>query len=455
MHRDTEIPGLASADAPDSLRAVARDVLAAALAAVAPDAAVRRHVGRAGDRLHAGGAAYDLAATRQVVVVGAGKAGGPMAQAVEALLDDRLTAGLVIVKDGHAVPTARVALREAAHPLPDARGLAATAQLLALLRDRRPDDLVIVLLSGGASALLEQPAPGLMLADLRATTDLLLRAGASIQEVNAVRKHLSVVKGGGLARAAAPAAVLVLVLSDVVGDPLDVIASGPAAPDPTTYADAASVLDRYGLWDQVPAAVAAHLRAGLAGARPETPKPGDPVFARVQHVIVGNNAQAAAAAAARARALGFHAAVLTTFVEGEAREVGRLLAALAREEVAHSRPLPRPACLVLGGETTVTVRGDGLGGRNQEVALGAVEGLAGLPDVLVLSAATDGGDGPTAAAGAWADGATLARARALGLDPRAALARNDAYRFFAPLDALVVTGPTRTNVTDLLFVFAR
>jgi hydroxypyruvate reductase len=178
-------------------------------------------------------------------------------------------------------------------------------------------------------------------------------------------------------------------------------------------------------------------------------------LARVQHVIVGNNAQAAAAAAARARALGFHAAVLTTFVEGEAREVGRLLAALAREEVAHGRPLPRPACLVLGGETTVTVRGDGLGGRNQEVALGAVEGLAGLPDVLVLSAATDGGDGPTDAAGAWADGATLARARALGLDPRAALARNDAYRFFAPLDALVVTGPTRTNVNDLLFVFAR
>jgi hydroxypyruvate reductase len=438
---------------PAEQRAIARDVLAAALAAVAPDAAIRRHLRREDDRLVAGSAAYDLSAGRRLVV-GAGKASGLMARGVEEVLGDRVDAGLVIVKDGHAVPTERVRLREAAHPLPDARGVAATSELLALVRGLGADDLVILLLSGGGSALLEQPAAGLSLAALQATTDLLLRSGASIQELNAVRKHLSAVKGGGLARAAAPAAVLDLVLSDVVGSPLDVIASGPAAPDPTTYADAAGVLTRYGLWDQVPEPVAAHLRAGLAGGRPETPKPGDPLFERVAHVIVGSNAHAAEAAVARASALGLNAPLLSTYVEGEAREVGRVLAALARELATSGRPVARPACLVLGGETTVTVRGDGLGGRNQEVALGAVVGLAGLPDVLVLGAATDGGDGPTDAAGAWADGTTLARAQALGLDPHAFLARNDAYHFFAPLGDLSITGPTLTNVNDLMFVYA-
>jgi hydroxypyruvate reductase len=438
---------------PAEQRAIARDVLAAALAAVAPDAAIRRHLRRDGDRVVAGGATYDLSAGRRLVV-GAGKASGLMARGVEDVLGDRVDAGLVIVKDGHAVPTARVTLREAAHPLPDARGVAAAAELLALVRGLRADDLVILLLSGGGSALLEQPAAGLSLDALQDTTDLLLRSGASIQELNAVRKHLSAVKGGGLARAAAPAAVLALVLSDVVGSPLDVIASGPAAPDPTTYADAAGVLTRYGLWDAVPAPVVAHLRAGVAGERPETPKPGDPLFERVAHVIVGSNAHAAEAAVARARALGLNALLLSTYVEGEAREVGRVLAALARELATSGRPVARPACLVLGGETTVTVRGDGLGGRNQEVALGAVAGLAGLTDVLVLGAATDGGDGPTAAAGAWADGASLARAQALDLDPYAFLARNDAYHFFAPLGDLSITGPTLTNVNDLMFVYA-
>jgi hydroxypyruvate reductase len=435
-------------------RQLAREVLAAALTAVAPAAAVRRHLRRDGDRLLANDVAYDLARYRRVRVVGAGKASGAMAAAVEALLGDRLDRGLVVVKDGYTAPTTRIALREASHPTPDARGLAATAEMLRLVRDLRADDLLVVLLSGGGSALLEQPVPGLDLPALQATTGLLLRAGAAIGEVNAVRKHLSLVKGGGLARVAAPATVLALVLSDVLGDPLDVIASGPLAPDSTTYADAGGVLARYRLWDRVPPGVAEHLRAGIAGRAPETPKAGDPVFARIRHIIVGHNALAADAATERARALGLNTLLLSTYVEGEAREVGRVLAALARELADRGAPLRRPACLVLGGETTVTVRGDGLGGRNQEVALGAVAGLAGLRDVLVLSAATDGGDGPTDAAGAWADGTSMDRATALGLDARAHLARNDAYHFFAALGDLVRTGPTLTNVNDLMFVYA-
>lgn len=435
-------------------RDIARDVLAAALAAVAPAAAVGRHLRRDGAALLVAGRRYDLDAYRRVLAVGAGKASAQMAQAIEPLLAPYLSAGLVVTKDAHSVPTALVQVREASHPLPDARGVRATAELLALVEGLGRDDLVVLLLSGGGSALLEQPVSGATLDDLQATTDALLRAGASINELNAVRKHLSAVKGGGLARAIAPAALLVLVLSDVVGSPLDVIASGPAAPDPTTYADALEVLARYALLQTAPPAVVAHLEAGRRGEQPETPKPGDPLFDRVQHAIVGDNTQAAAAALERARTLGLNALLLSTYVEGEAREVGRVLAALARELCATGRPLARPACLVLGGETTVSVRGAGLGGRNQEVALGAVAGLAGLHDVLVLSAATDGGDGPTDAAGAFVDGSTQARAAARALAPHAFLARNDAYHFFAPLGDLLVTGPTLTNVNDLMFVYA-
>jgi hydroxypyruvate reductase len=438
----------------DAARAHAQAILAAGLAAVAPRTALARHLRREGDLLLADGVAYDLGAHARVLLVGAGKASAEMAAAVEDLLGPHVSDGLVITKDGHAVPTRRVAVREASHPLPDARGVAATAALRALLDSAGERDLVLVLLSGGGSALLEQPADGLTLGDLQTTTDALLRAGATIDELNAVRKHLSAVKGGNLARAAAPAKVLVLVLSDVVGNPLDVIASGPCAPDPTTYADALAVLARYQLAEAVPPAVRAHLEAGARDERPETPKPGDPVFARVRHVIIGDNAQAAAACVAEAERRGLRALLLSTFVEGEAREVGRVLGALARELRVHGRPLAPPACLVLGGETTVTVRGPGRGGRNQEVALGAARALAGLADLLVVSVATDGGDGPTDAAGACADGTTLARAAALGLDPQAHLARNDAYPFFQALGDLLVTGPTRTNVNDLLLVLA-
>jgi glycerate 2-kinase len=431
-------------------------VARAALAAVEPGAAVRRHVQRRGSRLTIGGQAYELDAVDRIWVAGGGKAATAMAGALASLLGRRLAGGLVVTRYGHADPgidTGPIEVVEAGHPLPDGAGMAATQRLAGLLRQATARDLVLVLLSGGASALLTLPAEGVSLEDLVETTELLLRSGATIGELNAVRKHLSQIKGGGLARLAAPAPVAALVLSDVVGDPLHVIASGPTSPDATTFADAWAAVEHYGLAKRLPAAVAAHLRAGLEGERAETLKPGEALFRRVQNVIVGSNRLAAEAAVDSARALGFNALLLSTFVEGEAREVGRVAAALAREVVAHGRPVARPACLVWGGETTVTVRGQGKGGRNQELALAGALALEDLPGVVLLALGTDGSDGPTDAAGAVAGGQTVARARALGLDPRAHLANNDAYPFFDALGDLLRTGPTGTNVNDLLFIW--
>jgi hydroxypyruvate reductase len=338
--------------------------------------------------------------------------------------------------------------------MPDQAGVDATRGIAELLGTAGDGDLVICVVSGGGSALLTLPADDISLADLQQTTDALLRCGATINEVNVVRKHLDAVKGGGLARLAAPAPVITLVLSDVVGNPLDAIASGPTVGDSSTFADAASVFDRYGLWDNVPASVANRLRDGAAGRIPDTPESADPLFARNQTVLVGSNLLACEAAAATAQALGFNALVLTTYVEGEAREAGRVLAGLLREVDASSHPLARPCCIVAGGETTVTVRGEGRGGRNQELALSAAFALRGLRDVLLASIGTDGNDGPTDAAGAWVDGTTLERAEALGLDPDQFLANNDSYTFFDRLGDLIRTGPTNTNVNDLYLLFA-
>lgn len=443
-------------------------ILAAALVAVEPAAAVQAQLRRDGDTLVVGERSYDLTAYERVFVVGAGKAGAPMAQAVAAILADRLTAGLVIIKDlqDEALPGAepapaepasasnRLLILPARHPLPDQRGVNATQRIAALLDDATERDLVLVLLSGGGSALLTLPAPDISLDDLQALTSALLASGATINEINCLRKHLDLVKGGGLARMAAPATVAALILSDVVGSPLDVIASGPTVSDSTTFADAEAVLQRYNLLDGLPAPIAERLQQGAAGAVVETPKPGEPLFEHVQNVLIGSNVQAAEAARAAAQAAGYNALVLTTYLQGEARVVGQVLAAVASELALRGQPLQRPACVIVGGETTVTLRGEGLGGRNQELALGAVRDLDGLPDVALITLATDGGDGPTDAAGAVVTGATLARATALGLDPDTALANNDAYPFFAALDDLMRPGATDTNVNDLAFVFA-
>ena len=446
-----------------SLRASARgaaiaQIMAAALAAVEPAAAVSRHLRRDGDTLYAGERTIDLHTIERVFLVGAGKAGAPMAHAAAAILGDRLTAGLVIVKEGHLAEFAptfqRVKLVEAGHPIPDERGIAAAAQIAAMLHGLTPRDLVIALISGGGSALLTLPAPGVSLTDLQTLTGALLACGASIGAINTLRKHLDMLKGGGLARLAHPAALITLILSDVVGNPLASIASGPTVADPSTFADALAVLARHQLMSSAPPAIVAHLRQGCAGALPETLKAGDVRLAGVSNVLVGDNRQAATAALTAARALGFHALLLTTALEGEARDAGRFLAAMLREVDASGNPLPRPACLIIGGETTVTLRGAGHGGRNQELALAAAPLLAGLPDVALVALATDGGDGPTDAAGAVVTGATAERARALGLDLAAHLARNDAYPCFAALDDLLRPGPTGTNVNDLTFLFA-
>ncbi len=429
----------------------------AALAAVEPGAAVRRHVQRRGDRLTVAGQSYDLTAFERVWIVGGGKAAPAMAAALRTILGERLSGGLVVTRYGHADPrlnTGPVEVIEAGHPVPDEAGVSAARRLAELLIRTTGRDLVLVALSGGGSALLTLPTADLTLSDLQRTTDLLLRCGATIVELNTVRKHLSQLAGGGLARLAGQSPVVSLILSDVVGDPVDAIASGPTAPDPTTFADAWAVLERYDLADQVPTAVRQRLQAGLGGRLPETPKPGAALFRHVQNVIIGSNRLAAEAACEAARAWKFNALLLSTFVEGEARQVGRVAAALAKELVHHDRPARRPACLVWGGETTVTVRGQGRGGRNQELALAAALAMEGLPGVVLVALATDGSDGPTDAAGAVATGQTVTRARALGLDPVAHLEHNDAYPFFDALDDLIRTGPTGTNVNDLLFLFA-
>jgi glycerate 2-kinase len=436
-------------------RGAIQAVQRAALAAVEPGAAVKRFVQCQGERLIVAGQSYDLAAVERVRVVGAGKAAAAMAAALHAILADRLSGGLAVTKYDHAsLGAGPIELVEAGHPLPDQAGVAAAERMAQLLAGGTERDLVLAIISGGGSALLALPAAGISLADLQATTGLLLRSGATIGEMNAVRKHLSQVKGGGLARLAAPSPLIGLILSDVVGDPLDAIASGPTAPDPTTFADAWAALERYDLAERVPAPVRDRLQAGRHGDLVETPKPGDPVFDRVQNVIISSNRLAAEAAVLEAQAWGLNALLLSTFIEGEARQVARVAAALAKELAYHDRPVPRPACLVWGGETTVTVYGAGRGGRNQELALAAALALDGVPNVLLAALGTDGTDGPTDAAGAVVTGETAARARALGLDAATHLTNNDAYSLFDALGDLLRTGPTGTNVNDLLFILA-
>jgi glycerate 2-kinase len=387
----------------------------------------------------------------RVLVVGAGKASGAMAAAVEEAWGSRIADGVVAVKDGYLAPTRRIRLLEAGHPVPDARGAAAAKEIRALAESATAEDLVLVLVSGGGSALTPAPVPRITLADKQAMTRLLL-AGATINQLNTVRKHCSLLKGGQLARAAAPARVEALLLSDVISDPLDVIASGPTTPDGSTFAEALAILDRFGLREKAPPSIVERLERGARGEIPETPKPGDPIFERVRNTVIGNNALVMDAAAARTRALGFNPHVLTRALEGEAREVAGRFVDMAREVKAGRGPVAAPACLIAGGETTVTVKGEGKGGRCQEFALAAALAMGGLDDVVVLAAGTDGTDGPTDAAGAIADGQSAGRARAQGLEPAVRLAENDSYPLFATLGDLVVTGPTNTNLLDLYLV---
>jgi len=431
------------------LRREAMEIFRHALRAVDPVTAVKRHLVLEPLKLRAGGQEYDLRRFRSIFVVGMGKASAAMAKAVEEILGDRLTGGQVNVKYGYVENLSKVALHEAGHPVPDQAGLEGARKIVGLLERCGADDLVLCLISGGGSALLPLPVEGVTLEEKQEVTKLLLRSGVDIKEINAIRKHLSKVKGGHLARIASPATVVSLIVSDVIGDPLDSIASGPTAPDETTFSDCLEILSRHHLLGSVPPSIRRHLDAGVRGEIPETPKRGDPVFERVQNVLIASNRIALDAARTRARELGYDAMILSSFVEGETREVARVHAAIAKEIRASGNPLAAPACVISGGETTVTVQGQGRGGRNQEFVLAAALDIAGLERTVIFSAGTDGTDGPTDAAGAIADGDTLSRAKALGLNPRHSLAENDSYSFFERLGDLVTTGPTNTNVMDL------
>ncbi len=430
------------------------EIFNAALAAVDPYRAVLNFAKIEDDCLHAGDACYDLSTFSRIIVIGAGKATARMALAVEALLGERLSAGLIVVKDGHTLPLSTIEQVEAAHPVPNAAGEAGTKRILEMVQQADAKTLVICLLSGGASALLVAPAEGVTLRDKQEITTLLLNAGASIGELNAVRKHLSAVKGGRLAQAAHPAQLLTMILSDVIGDRLDVIASGPTAPDGSTYDEALSVIAKYGLEKKIPPRILEHLQKGANGIIPETMKSGDRCLDQTRNVIVGALSLALAAAGAKSRQLGFRAEIIGAELQGEARDAARHLANAAQAALAGLQPGER-LCLLSGGETTVTVSGQGKGGRNQELALAFALAAEGWEGVSLLSAGTDGGDGPTDAAGAIVDGGTAALARGLGLDPARYLNDNDSYRFFRQLDTSsggqnhVLTGPTGTNVMDM------
>jgi hydroxypyruvate reductase len=422
-----------------ALRKHALSIFRAALAAADPAGAVERRLRRT-----------DFSRFQNIYVVGAGKAAARMARAAEKVLGRRIVFGAINIPDGAGINLRRIEQNPCRHPVPDARGVAGAKRIAEIAAAAGEGDLVLCLISGGASALMPFPAEPITLEEKQEVTRLMLACGADIRELNTVRKHISQIKGGQLARLTAPARVEALLVSDVIGDPLDVIGSGPTAPDASTFSDAADILYRYGLMDQVPESVRERIARGCLGEIPDTPKPGDPLFRRVRNSIVGNNRLALEAAARRARELGYRALILASEVEGETREIARMHAAIAKEMVRDGRPARPPACIISGGETTVTLRGGGLGGRNQEFALAAALDIAGLPDVLIFSAGTDGADGPTDAAGAVADGQTLGRKP----DARRYLDVNDSYRYFSALNDLVFTGPTGANVMDVRLILA-
>ena len=383
-----------------------------------------------------------------VTLFAAGKGAIPMAHAAITALAGTVRRGIVIAPAEPFTRHARLEYFVGGHPFPDEAGMQGARTLLRALQDLHPGDTLVCLISGGASSLMTLPADGLDISDLVLATTLLMRAGATIEELNCVRKHLDRLKGGRLAALAFPSPVIALVLSDVVGDSLATIASGPTTADPTTIADAVSVLRDRGVWDRVPATIREHLMRG----NDESPKPGDPRLALATNRIIGSNVTAAAAASDQARSLGYESRIVTTSLTGEAREVGADIGRQLRD--ASGRESSRPLALIFAGETTVTVQGRGSGGRNQELAIGAAIALDGARGVAVASLGTDGVDGPTDAAGAVADGESMQRARHLGLDASAILARNDSHTFWKALGALVRTGPTGTNVMDIVVALA-
>ena len=430
------------------LRESARHIWEAALIAANPATCIRKFVQVNNGVLSVDG--KEIHIRGRLIVIGAGKASARMAQVIEEMLGSHISGGLVVAKYGHSLPLQRIKLVEAGHPTPDAAGVRAVRETRELLKGLTRDDIVLCLISGGGSSLWPAPAEGISLEVLQEVDYLLPRAGATIRELNAVRKHISDLKGGQLARWAAPAQVISLIMSDVIGDPLDFIASGPTAPDTTSFPDALAVIQKYGIG--VSEAISDRLQQGVQGKIPETPKPGDPIFKTVENHIIANNRLLVEASSNKAGELGFNPLILGTEVEGEAKDVGGFFAAIAREIARSGNPIKAPACVLAAGETTVTVRGQGVGGRNQEMALAWAIDMGSRPSSMnscFASVATDGTDGPTTAAGGMVDPLTCSRATELGLNPSKFLRANDSSNFLKATGDLIITGPTQTNLRDL------
>jgi glycerate 2-kinase len=435
------------------MRRDALEIFNASLKAVDPIIAVKKHLSLDGDILQVGKRSYNLSNYTHIYVIGCGKAAASMSYALEDILQNRISGGIINVKYGHTKDLNYIKINEAGHPIPDEAGVKGTEEILALLHGLRDNDLVIFVLSGGGSALLPLPKDGISLEEKQRVTKMLLDSGASIDEMNALRKHISKVKGGQLARVADPTTSISLLLSDVVGDRKDVIASGPTVPDESTFGDCMSIVKKYNL--QLPGSVMNLIKKGVKGEIEETPKAGDPIFEKTFHVILASNIMALKAAEQKAKELDYNALILSSAIEGETKEVARVHTAIAKEIRASGNPISKPACIISGGETTVTIKGKGLGGRNQEFVLASATEIAGMSDTVILSCGTDGTDGPTDAAGALADGLTIQRAQKLGMQAMEYLWNNDSYHFFEKLDDLIKTGPTNTNVMDVRLLLVR
>ena len=434
------------------LRNDAMSIFNAGLKAVDPYVAIKKTLIIKKNILEIKDKKYDLSNIDNIFVVGMGKASARMAQALEELLGDRIKEGLVNVKYKHTQALKIIKANEAGHPIPDEAGLEGTKEIIKLLQKTGEEDLVFCLISGGGSALLCFPAEGISFYDKQHLTQALLDSGATIHEINTLRKKISQVKGGRLVRLVFPSALVSLILSDVIGDRLDSIASGPTVPDITTFTDCKKILEEYSIQNVIPSSIIDFLEKGIRGEVEDTPKAGDPIFERTQNVIIGSNIQALEAAKQKAADLGYNTVILSSSIEGDTTEAARFHAAIAKEIINTANPLKKPACVISGGETTVKVSGKGLGGRNQEFALASAIGIDGLRETVVLCLGSDGTDGPTDAAGAIADGTTLSRSKELGLDARLYLRENDSYNFFKPLGDLIITGPTNTNVMDIRMV---
>ncbi len=424
-------------------------IFSAAVHAADPGEGIRRSVKITDDAVIISGRSYPFARYTRILVVGAGKASACMGLELEDILGGRIDGGHINTKYGHAENLQYIEVTECGHPVPDGNGVKGAECIARLLDSADESTLVVALLSGGGSALMPAPAPGISLDDKQDVTQLLLKSGATITELNAVRKHLSTLKGGGMARLAAPAALELLILSDVIGDRLDTIASGPAVADESSFSFCMDVFKRYDIFKELPPAVRERFEKGVRGDIPETAKTGDGFLQNVGVTLVGNNRQSVDAACLKAGELGYGTLVLSTVLEGEAREMGTFFAKIASEIVSSGNPIPSPACIIAGGETTVKIAGDGLGGRNQEMALSAARSLDGIENVVFLSGGTDGTDGPTDAAGGLVDGATAELGREKGVSLDSFLARNDSYNYLDAVGGLIKSGPTGTNVMDI------